>query len=428
MKILYVSQYFPPEMGAPSARVYELSKRWVEAGHHVTVLTGFPNHPTGVVPEDYRRQMRRLTVRERTEGIRVIRTWLYPAPNRRPLERILNYSSFCISACLRGLLLDRPDMVIATSPQLLVGLSGWWISRLKRCPFVFEVRDLWPESLLASGIGREDSMLIRRLEQVTSFLYRQSDRIVVVTEAFKENLMTRRGLPEEKIDVIENGVETDEFSPKADALVVRQHHGLDGRFVVSYIGTIGYAHGLDIILQAAHRLNEILPEAIFLLVGEGAEKERLEGLAQRERLGNVRFLPQQPRDSIPFFINASDVCLVLLRNAELFTTVLPSKMLEFMACGRPVVLGVDGQARKILTEAQAGVCINPGDPEALVQAVMTLYRDPALRRRLGENGRDFIVRHFSRSQKALQYLDVLEGMNGKGQEKPQAHSISHRLR
>lgn len=421
MNILYVSQYFPPEMGAPAGRVYELSRNWVEAGHRVTVLTGFPNHPTGIVPEDYCRQMRRLTVREQTEGIKVIRTWLYPAPNRRPLERILNYSSFCISACLRSLFLDRPDLVIATSPQLLVGLTGWWIGRLKRCPFVFEVRDLWPESLLASGIGREDSLLIRRLEQLTSFLYHQCDRIVVVTEAFKENLMTRRGLPEDKIDVIENGVETELFSPAKDGAALRKSHGLDGRFVVSYIGTIGYAHGLDIILQAARRLNEILPEALFLLVGEGAEKDKLEGLAQRERLGNIRFLSQQPRDSIPLFINASDVCLVLLRKAELFTTVLPSKMLEFMACARPVVLGVDGQARKILDQAQAGVCIKPGEPEALVQAVVNLHRDPALRCRLGENGRDFIVKYFSRDQKARQYLSILEGMK-KAAEKSGARS------
>jgi len=413
MKILYVSQYFPPEMGAPAGRVYELSKHWVEAGHHVTVLTGFPNHPTGVVPQNYRRQMRQITTRERIDGIEVVRTWLYPAPNRRSMERISNYSSFCASACLRGLFLERPDVVIATSPQLLVGLSGWWISRLKRCPLVFEVRDLWPESLLASGIGREDSLLIRSLERLASFLYRRCDRIAVVTDAFKDNLLTQRGLPAEKIDVVENGVETDLFYPGKDVTALRQVNGLDGKFVVSYIGTIGSAHGLDIIIQAARRLNEILPEALFLLVGEGAEKEKLRALAEKEHLGNILFLDQQPRQTIPLFINASDVCLVLLRNAELFTTVLPSKMLEFMACGRPVVLGVDGQARKVLDKAKAGVYIRPGDPEALAQAVMDLYRDPALRSRLGENGREFICTHYSRKQKALQYLSILESLVNK---------------
>ena len=223
MKILYVSHNFPPEMGATAGRVYELSRHWLEAGHEVTVLTGFPNHPTGVVPSEYRRKMRRISIRENVEGIDVVRTWLYPAPNRRPVERMLNYGSFCISACLRGLSLRRPDVVIATSPQLLVGLSGWWISRWKGCPFVFEVRDLWPESLLASGIGRENSPLIRSLDRLASFLYDQCDQIVVVTEACRQNLIARKRLSRERIEVVENGVETDKFcrSPE-EATVFRR--------------------------------------------------------------------------------------------------------------------------------------------------------------------------------------------------------------
>jgi len=411
VNILYASQYFPPEMGAPAARVYELSRRWASAGHRVTVLTGFPNHPTGIVPPEYRRPMRRGTMREVVDGIEVVRPWLYPAPNQRGGERMLNYSSFCASACLRGLFLERPDLVIATSPQLLVGLSGWWISRSKRCPFVFEVRDLWPESLLASGIGREDSFLIRSLERLTSFLYKRADRIVVVTEASKADLVTRRGLPAERIDVIENGVEVQLFSPTSDTSALRKRLGLDGRFVVSYIGTIGYAHGLEVVLQAARRLRNILPGVVFLLVGEGAEKQKLQDLVVRERLDNLRFMDQQPRDAIPHLINASDVCLVLLRKAQLFTTVLPSKMLEFMACERPVVLGVDGHARRILERAGAGISVEPGDAEALAQALADLYKEPALRARLGENGRVFILKHYSRERKAREYLRILEDIN-----------------
>jgi glycosyltransferase involved in cell wall biosynthesis len=407
VKILYVSQYFPPEMGAPSARVYELAKHWVKAGHHVTVLTGFPNHPTGIVPAEYRRQMRRLTVRERIDGIEVVRTWLYPAPNRRPLERMAVYSSFCVSACLRGAFLARPDVVIGTSPQLLNGLVGWWISRVKRCPFIFEVRDLWPESLLASGIGREDSFLMRRLEDLASFLYRRSDRIVVVTDALKEYLVAQRGLSNEIIDVVENGVETGQFFPRAETRELRQRLGLEGKFVVSYIGTMGYAHGLELILDSARELRQTLPDVRFLLVGEGAEKEKLQTLAETEELDNVIFLREQPREQVPFYINASDVCLVLLRKADLFRTVLPSKMLEFMACARPVVLGVEGQARQILERAQAGLYVPPGDRPALITALMDLYRDPALRARLGESGREFVIRHYSREQKALQYLDIM---------------------
>lgn len=417
MRILYVSQYFPPEMGAPSARVYELSKHWVKAGHQVIVLTGFPNHPTGIVPQEYRRRMRRLTCRETVDGVEVVRTWLHPAPNRRPLERMMVYSSFCISGCLRGVFLPRPDVVIGTSPQLLNGFVGWWISLLKGCPFVFEVRDLWPESLLASGIGREDSFLIRSLGRLASFLYRRCDRIVVVTDALKDNLVKRKEFPEGKIDVVENGVEIEEFRPREDTDDLRHRFGLDGKFIVSYIGTMGYAHGLDVVLEAADRLREVLPDIVFLLVGEGAEKAQLQEMAARLRLENVLFVDQQPRDRIPAFISMSDVCLVALRKAELFATVLPSKMLEFMACGRPVVLGVDGQAREILDEAQAGIYVPPGDRAALTQALLVLHRDSSLRARLGENGRAFIVKHFAREEKALEYLHVLDQLIPRGRSK-----------
>lgn len=410
MHILYVSQYFPPEMGAPAARVSELARHWARLGHRVTVLTGFPNHPTGVVPPAYRRAWRRGTTREWKDGVAVVRTWLYPAPNRLPRERILNYTSFFVSACLRGLALDRPDVVIGTSPQLLVGLAAWWIARAKRCPFVFEVRDLWPESLVASGIGRQGSPLIRSLDRLAMFLYRRADRIVVVTEAFKEYLVERRRVPPGGIEVVENGVETDIFTPDADGRTVREELGLNGRFVVSYIGTLGYAHGLDVVLEAARRLKEAAPEVTFLLVGEGADRERLEALRRARGVDNVCLIGAQPREGIPRFISASDVCLVVLRPAETFTTVLPSKMLEFMACGRPVILAVDGQARRVLERAQAGVVVPPGDPAALAQAVTKLSADPGLRATLGEYGRAFVELHYQRRAKAEAYVRMLEAV------------------
>ncbi len=412
MHILYVSQYFPPEMGAPAARVYELSRHWVRSGHMVTVLTGFPNHPTGVVPTEYRHKLRRLTVREDVDGINVVRTWLYPAPNRYPPERIANYTSFFVSACVRGIFLERPDIVIATSPQLLVGACGWWLSRLWGSPFVFEVRDLWPESLLASGIGRSESLLIRSLDGIASFLYRRAHCIVVVSEAFKTRLVAERGVPESKIAVIENGVDPEEFRPREDAGEVRRRLGLEGRFVVSYIGTLGYAHRLGSVLEAAARLSALAPDVMFLLVGEGAEKEKLREAAAQRGLTNVKFVDQRPRKEVPVYISASDVCLVLLKDAELFTTVLPSKMFEFMACERPVVLGVNGHAREVLDRAHAGVYVPPEDPDALMQAVLALRRDATLRSRLGQNGRQFVLCHYSRGEKASAYLRALESLKG----------------
>src|SRR5205814_6979803 len=198
--------YFPPEMGAPSARVSELSRHWAKAGHEVTVLTGFPNHPDGVMRAEYRARFWRGLCREQVNGVKVIRTWLLPFPNRKPYERILNYGSFFVSAAITGLFVSKPDVLIATSPQLLVALSGWWLAFVKRVPFVFEVRDLWPESLAAVGVGNQDSVLNRSLGAIAGFLYKRSDHIAVVTPAFEDYLIRTWGVPPEKLSVVENGV------------------------------------------------------------------------------------------------------------------------------------------------------------------------------------------------------------------------------
>ena len=409
MKILYVSQYFPPEMGAPGARASELSRHWANAGHEVTVLTGFPNHPTGVVPPEYRDKFRRLVIREHIHGVQVLRTWLLPFPNRKAHERMLNYSSFCVSAATTGLFLPRPDVVIASSPQLLVGISGWWLARWKRVPFVFEVRDLWPESLAAVGMGNDSSLLHRSLAKIAGFLYRRSDRVVVVTAAFKQYLIEHWHVPGEKISVVENGVETDLFASLPET-GRRKEFGAEGKFVVAYIGTMGMAHGLETVIAAAARLRDSNPEIIFLMLGEGAEKQRIIALARERGLDNMRFLDQQPREEIPAFICASDVCLVLLKKTDLFKTVIPTKMLEFMSCGRPVILGVDGEARAILEEARGGFVIEPENSEALVKAVRYFAANREIARRAGENGREHVVQNFSRLHTAEKYILMLEEM------------------
>lgn len=389
-----------------------MSRLWVEDGHEVTVLTGFPNHPTGVVPSAYRRKFRRLVAQETYHGVNVVRTWLLPLPNRKAYERMLNYSSFCISSAFAGMFLRKPDVVIATSPQLLVGLSGWWLARLNGVPFIFEVRDLWPESLAAVGVGSEHSPLHRGLAKIAGFLYRNCDRLVVVTPAFKDYLIRHWRVPEEKIFVVENGVDTslfNRFTPKA---ALRHELDVDEKFVVSYIGTIGAAHGLETLLEAASQMREQMPEVLFLIVGEGAEKKCMMSLARSRGLSNVRFVEQQARETVPAYIAASDACLVLLKKADLFRTVLPTKMLEFMSCARPVILGVDGYARKVVEQANAGIFVTPEDPTALVETVMRLAADPDLRESMGRNGRQHVLRYFSRRDSAKTYLDVLQDLLG----------------
>ncbi len=399
-------------MGAPAGRVAEMSRLWVEDGHEVTVLTGFPNHPTGVVPFAYRRKFRHLVAHETYHGVEVVRSWLLPLPNRKAYERMLNYSSFCISSAVTGMFLRKPDLVIATSPQLLVGLSGWWLARLNGVPLVFEVRDLWPESLVAVGAGNENSVLHRGLAGIAGFLYRNCDRLVVVSPAFKDYLIRKWRVPEEKIFVVENGVDTKLFSGLTPNIALRRELDADEKFVVSYIGTIGAAHGLETLLEAESRLRKSAPDVLFLMVGEGAEKARMMSLAKSCGLSNVRFANQQPREKIPAYIAASDACLVLLKRTELFKTVLPTKMLEFMSCGRPVILGVDGHARRVLQQADAGLFLEPEDPAALAEAVMKLAADPVLRRSMGSNGRRHILRYFSRRDSARIYVELLQDLLG----------------
>ena len=378
-------------------------------GHEVTVLTGFPNHPTGIVPEEWRSRLRRLHYTETVDGVRVVRTWLWPLPNRKAHERIRNYVSFCLSAAISGLSLRKPDVVIATSPQLLCALAGWWIALWKRVPFIFEVRDLWPESLAAVGAGGEGTLLHRTLGAIAGFLYRHAERIVVVSPAFKDHLMRYWNVPADKISIVENGVETDlfRFDPEA-AAEVRKQLKLEDRFLICYIGTMGNAHGLETLIAAAEELQTALPSAIFLLIGEGAEKERIVELAAGRGLTNIQFLGQQPRERIPAYVSAADLCLVMLKKTELFKTVIPTKLLEYMACERPVIVAVDGQARQIVEEAGGGVFVEPENSRAVVKAILGCAEDPEQGRQMGTRGRQYIVSKFSREKTARDYVSVLE--------------------
>lgn len=418
-------------MGAPAARASELAHHWARAGHEVSVLTGFPSHPTGVVPAEWRRRLWRLVYHERiplkapdsaAQSVRperawfdVCRTWLWPLPNRKAHERMRNYASFCISASLRGLSLPRPDVIIATSPQLLVALAGWWLAFARRIPFVFEVRDLWPESLTAVGVGNERSPLHRSLAKLAGFLYKQADLIAVVTPAFREYLIEHWRVPAEKIAVVENGVETDLFCPQPDSAncALRRELGAERKFLVCYVGTMGMAHGLETLLDAATQLLAQRPDVLFLLIGEGAEKARIQSLAESRRLTNVRFLDQKPRERIPAFISASDACLVLLKKTDVFKTVIPTKMLEFMSCARPVIVGVEGQALQIVEDANAGIAIEPENVKALVKAIERLSEDPSLRFELGNNGRRYIAEHFSRAETAAKFERILQSLTQK---------------
>jgi glycosyltransferase involved in cell wall biosynthesis len=410
MKILYISQYYPPETPAPAARASELAALWAAAGQDVMVLTGFPNHPTGKVHPQYRTKLWRLFTTDDSHGVRVRRTWLMPLPNRKSWQRMLNYGSFFVSAAVRGIFLPKPEVLIATSPQLLVGLAGCIVAKWQRVPFVFEVRDLWPESLEAVGAGSSNSVLVKILKRVAGLLYRNAAHIVVVTVPFKDHLQKHWGIPDKKISVIVNGVDHRTFFPQPKAQEVLREFGLEGKFVVGYFGTIGNAHGIETLVQAAQIVAAVDPRIVFFVVGEGADKEMLYEMIERNNLTNIRMFPGQLRHRMPAIIAASDVCLVLLKNAELFKTVIPTKMLEFMSCGRPVIAAVAGEAARVVENAGAGICVPPGDSTAVAQAIFSLAGDAIERQQLAENGRKFIVSSAAREGTARDYISLLEGL------------------
>jgi colanic acid biosynthesis glycosyl transferase WcaI len=401
--ILYISQYFPPEPGAPAARVYELSRAWVAAGAKVSVLTAFPNHPTGVIPPQYRGKKYQAEV---VDGIRVHRTYIYPAANKGLWGRAANYISFALSALITGIYkFKAPDIVIATSPQFLVALAGYVVARMLRAPFVFEVRDLWPASIVAVGALRQGSPQVRLLEMLERYLYRHADHIVVVTDTFKQMIVSK-GISEDKITVLKNGVDLKLFhpGPKPEELI-RKHH-LDGKFVISYVGTIGMAHGVDMILEAAQRLKQF-PDIHFVIVGDGAERTNLRACAEREGLANVSFPGSVSRPEVREWMVVSDVCLVPLRDRPIFRTVIPSKMFEIMACARPMILSVYGEAAQLVRQAEAGIVIEPENVEQLLDVVHQIRNQPRRLQEMGAKGRAFVEAHFNRNRMADSYRDLL---------------------
>jgi glycosyltransferase involved in cell wall biosynthesis len=406
VRILYLSQYFPPEMGAPAARVHELSREWAALGHDVTVLTGFPQHPTGVIPPEYRGQLVR---REELDGIRVLRAPIYATANRGRVRRSLSYLSYALSASVLGpWLTRRPEVLIATSPQLLTAAAGAALSTLFRVPFVFEVRDLWPQSIVEVGALAAGSPAVKALEVLERALYGQADRIVAVTDSFV-GALAQRGVPREKVRVITNGVDLSLFQarPRDEKLRAELGVGPDD-FLSLYVGTHGMAHGLGTLLAAATQLRHE-SRFRFVLVGEGADKPALVEQARRERLTSVTFKDKQPRGSIAALLAACDTSLVLLKDRPLFRTVLPSKIFEIMGAARPVVLAVEGEARQLVVErAGAGLFVPPENPDALVSALRTLAKNPAGAAAMGQRGRSFVEAHFSRPALARRYLTVLE--------------------
>jgi glycosyltransferase involved in cell wall biosynthesis len=409
LRVLLVTHYFPPETGAPQARLSSLAATWAADGDEVTVLTGMPNHPTGVKPPAYRWAIRR---RERRDGYRVLRTWLYATPNEGVARKTLGHLSFMASAVLLGARASGPaEVVVVSSPTFFSIGAGWLLARLKRARLVVEVRDLWPAIFTELGVLTAKPV-IRALEWLELAAYRAADEVVVVSDGFRANLIGR-GVPAVKVHTIRNGADLTAFSPgrPAEASVRARLGAGPGQCLVLYAGTHGISQGLATVADAAALLAAD-PRVQVALAGDGADKVRLERRIAELGLHNVTLLPGVPHEQVPALLAAADICLVCLRDIPLFAAFIPSKMFEYLAAGKPVVGAVTGEAGAILREAGARV-VAPQDSAALAAAIGDLAGSPATRKAMGEQGRRYVELYFDRVILARQYRKLLEASGGR---------------
>lgn len=402
MRILFLSDNFPPEGNAPATRLHEHAARWVRAGHQVTVITCAPNFPEGKLYAGYGNRWYSV---DELDGIRVVRVKTYITANEGFIKRTLDYMSFMVMGFVAGLFQKKPDLIIGTSPQFFCAIGAWALAAVRHRPFVFELRDLWPASIVAVG-AMKASPVIRLLERVELFLYRRARLIISVTKSFKQDLM-QRGIDGRKIRVIRNGVDLDRYRPMSRDVELEREYGLQGKFVVAYLGTHGLAHALDKVVEAAELLQH-RQDIAFLFAGGGAARGLVEERVGAKGLKNVCLIPRQPKEMMPRLWSLCDVSLIPLRDDPVFATVIPSKLSESMGMGVPVVMSLPkGEATGIVEETGAGVVVPPENPGALAEILQALKDKPGL----WETCRSACLSaapNFSRERQAERMLDLLQ--------------------
>lgn len=403
MHILFLTDNFPPEVNAPASRTFEHCREWIRAGHKVTVITGSPNFPKGKVYEGY---SNRLYQSEDVEGIKVIRVWTYITANQGFVRRTLDYQSFMVSAIVASPLVRRVDVVVGTSPQFFTACAAYVVSRCKRIPFVFELRDLWPESIKAVG-AMEASLPIKLLEKVELFLYRKAAYIVSVTHSFRHRL-GQRGIDENKIGVVTNGVDISRFQPREKDPELVARLGLAGKFVAGYIGTHGMAHDLEVILETAAKLRTTPggDAYVFILLGDGARKQSLKEQARDRGLDNVLFIDSVSKEDVARYWSLLDVSIIHLKKTEIFTAVIPSKLFECMGMGIPILHGVAGESADIVNKTGTGLVFEPGNVEELTNSLIRLRYKPELLAQLRKRCIE-AAPNYDRVRQAGMMLDIL---------------------
>ncbi len=402
MHILLIHQSFAGLDEVGGTRHIEMARYLVQRGHRVTVIASTVNYLTG----KSRGGRARLVEKESAApGITILRAYTYPAFHRSFVHRFFSFISFMITSFLAGLGVRGVDLVWGSSPPIFQAVTAWLLARLKGAPFLFEVRDLWPEFPIAVGVLRSP-LLIRLSRWLERFLYRRADRLVVNSPGFIQHV-TSRGA--RRVSLVPNGADTSMFDPSQDGAAFRAQNGLDGKFTVLYAGAHGVSNDLGVIVAAAELLRE-QRNIHFVFLGDGKEKAGLQARAAQLGLENITFLPSVPKQQVPEVLAASDACIAILKPLEMYKTTYPNKVFDYMAAARPVVLAIDGVVREVVEAAGCGVFAQPGDPQALASAVQSLAADPAAARRMGAAGRAYVEAHFNRADLALQMAQVMEEM------------------
>ena len=406
MKILFLTDNFPPETTPPASRSYEHIREWVSLGHEVTVITSFPNFPFGKVYDGYKNKLWQV---EDIDGIKVIRVWTFIAENKGFLLRIIDFISFMFSSFLAGLFLSRPQIIIGTSPQFFTVCSSWALAKIKSVPWVFELRDIWPESLKAVDLSK-NVLLIRVFEKIEIFLYKSADIIISVTHSFKSALI-KRGIDGNKIYVVTNGVDISKFKMINKDQALLSKYDLIDKFVVSYIGTHGMAHSLETIIDAAKELEKKFKykDIIFVLLGSGSEKKKLESYTKKIGAQNILMLDPVERDQIYRYWSITDLAVVHLKDDDLFKTVIPSKIFESMSMGIPIALGVKGETKKIIEDSKSGIYFEPENSSDLCNLVIRLYEDKYLLKKYKVNASK-AAKTYNRENLAKNMLKILENL------------------
>lgn len=398
MKLLFLSDNFPPESNAPASRTYEHCKEWVKEGVEVTVITCNPNFPYGKVYDGYKNKLYQSEV---IDGIKVIRVWSYMAENKGALKRILDYISYAFSAIIAGFFV-KTDLIVATSPQLFTALAGCVLSKIRRKPWVFELRDLWPEGIKDTG-AIKNKKILDFLVKFELCLYRKSDLIITVTKGLKENLVSR-GIEASKIEIVTNGANLELFQPKDKNQKILHQLGLEDKFIFGYIGTHGLAHGLEFIVEC---LSEIKDEHIhFLFIGTGAKKTAVVDLAEKLQLNNVTFLDPVAKNEVADYISVIDVAMIPLTKTDIHASLIPSKIFESASMLKPILLGVEGEAKDIVSRHHAGLVFEPENKNEFLESVKKISSNHTLYSEL-KQGCSVLAKEFDRKMLASKMLTIL---------------------